>query len=78
MLICSETSEGDSQEVPLDDTVNLSMLRLFRNVLQDLYNALLVGSGCNQFRTRSVKYDFKSSCIMCDEFHQVPPKWKNP
>lgn len=51
----------DSQGVLLDDTVNISMLQLLRNALEDLYKAILVGSGCSQLRTRSVKNYFKAA-----------------
>lgn len=45
MLICSGILEGDSQEVLLDDTDNITMLQLLRNAYVDLFQAILVGPG---------------------------------
>lgn len=45
MLICSSVLEGDSQEVLLEDIINISILQLLRNVFIDLYQAILGGPG---------------------------------
>ena len=61
MLPRSGILEGDSQDILLDDTVNIIILQLWSDVLVDLYQTFPVGPGFSQLITRSVNNDFKGS-----------------